>query len=268
MITSGIKNIYREINQNKKIAFELAKQNFKNKYLGSYLGVIWAFIQPTVMIAIYWFIFQVGFRTLPVDDYPFLLWFMAGIIPWFYFSEALSSATNSIIDNSHLVKKVVFPVYTLPFMSIISALFVHIFFLFVLIILFILFGFGIDIYYIQIPFYLLAMILLITALAYITSSIIVFFKDIGQIIAMILQFGFWLTPILWHIDMLPTKYELWIKLNPIYYIVEGYRDIFIYKMWFWEKPFLSLSYFSTVFVLLLIGIFIFKKLKPHFSDVI
>lgn len=268
MVTLSIKRVLREINQNKMIAIELAKQNFKNKYLGSYLGVIWAFIQPAIMIAIYWFIFQVGFKSLPVDDYPFLLWFMAGVIPWFYFTEALSSATNSIVDNSHLVKKVVFPVYILPFITVISSLFVHLFFLMVLLGLFILFGYQIDLYYLQIPFYLMAMILLVISISYITSSLVIFMKDVGQLIAMLLQFGFWLTPIIWHINMLPTKYEFWIKLNPVYYIVEGYRDTFIYKIWFWEKPFLTTTFFLTLILLGTIGGFLFKKLKPHFSDVI
>lgn len=268
MAISKIRNIINEINNNKVLAFALAKQNFKSKYLGSYLGVFWAFIQPTVMISIYWFIFQVGFKSLPVDNFPFLLWFMAGIIPWFYFSEAISSATNAIVDNSHLVKKVVFPIYLLPIVPVISALFVHIFFIVILIIMFIMFGYTIDMYYIQIPYYLLALILLVTSLSYITSSLIIFLKDIGQIIAMILQFGFWMTPILWHVDMLPQKFEKLIKLNPMYYIVEGYRDIFIYKVWFWEKPYLTLYFFVSIGILILLGIFIYKRLKPHFADVI
>ena len=90
-------------------------------------GVIWGFIQPLVTIAVYWFVFQVGFRSGDVGDKPFVLWFIAGIIPWFFFSEALSSTTNVFLEYSYLVKKVVFKIEILPVVKIVSALFVHCF---------------------------------------------------------------------------------------------------------------------------------------------
>lgn len=267
-LRKSISHLISRNNRNRSIVFNLAKQSFKSKYLGSYLGILWAFIHPAIMICIFWFVFEVGFKSVPVDNYPFLLWFMAGIIPWFYFSEAIPSSTNSIVDNAYLVKKVVFPIHVLPIISVVSSLFVHLFFISVLVLLFIKYGYSIDIYVIQIIFYLIMMILLMISLSYFTSTIIVFFKDLGQIVAMCIQLGFWLTPIFWTLDMLPEKFHFFVKLNPMYYIVEGYRDALIYKVWFWEKPLLT-TYFSVfLLVSLLIGSFLFKRLKPHFADVI
>src|SRR5262245_1499296 len=92
------------------IILELTKQDFRVKYLGSYLGMLWAFVQPTVYICILWFVFQLGFRSSPVAGVPFILWLMAGIVPWFFFNDALTGGTNSVLDNSFLVKKMTFSI--------------------------------------------------------------------------------------------------------------------------------------------------------------
>ena len=117
----------------RKLIFELARNDFKTKYLGSYLGIIWAFLQPSVTIFILWFVFQVGFRSAPVNDVPFILWLMTGMVPWFFFAECLPNSTNSVVGNSYLVQKVVFSVGMLPIVKILSSLVVHTFFVFFLI---------------------------------------------------------------------------------------------------------------------------------------
>lgn len=83
----------------------LSVNDFKTKYAGSYLGVIWAFVQPVVTVLIYWFVFEVGFRSGSVHSVPFILWLVAGIVPWFFFAEAWGSATNCLMEYSYLVKK-------------------------------------------------------------------------------------------------------------------------------------------------------------------
>jgi ABC-type polysaccharide/polyol phosphate export permease len=268
---SIISSMYRfliSIIHSRHLIFELAKKDFQSKYLGSYLGIIWAFVQPTIMILIFWFVFQVGFKSTPIDNFPFILWLISGMVPWFFFSEALNSATNSIIENSYLVKKVVFRISILPFIKITSALFIHFFFIVFLFLMFAIYGYLPTIYSIQILYYLFAMIMLVIALSWITSALVVFLKDMGQIIAMILQFGFWLTPIFYTMKMVPEKYHFIMKLNPMYYIVAGYRETFIYHVWFWQHYKLTTYYWGITFVLLIFGTFIFRKLRPHFADVL
>ncbi len=254
--------------QSKKIIFELTKQDFKIKYLGSHLGLLWAFINPTVTLLIFWFVFQLGFKSRPVAEVPFILWLMCGIIPWFFFSEGLSSATISITEKSYLVQKVVFRVSTLPIIKILSALIIHIFFLIVLFIVFLAYGFIPDAYYLQVPYYLFAMIVLMLGLSWITSSVIIFLRDTAQIVSMILQFGYWLTPVFWSHTMLPQKYQPFIKLNPVYYIVEGYRDCLINKTWFWEHAGLTVYFWAVTIAVFVLGAFIFRRLRPHFADVL
>ena len=258
----------KAIFQNHKLLIELTKNDFKQKYLGNFLGVFWAFIQPTATIAIFWFVFQVGFKSKPVDNFPFILWLVAGMFPWFFFAEVLASGTNSILSNSFLVKKVVFRVSLLPIIPLLAALLVHIFFIFFMFGMFIYYGYSPEIYWLQIIYYLGATSVFLLGLSWLTSSIVVFFKDIGQLVAIVIQFGFWLTPIFWSFSMVPEKYHFLIKLNPLVYIIEGYRNSMIYHKWFWEDMNMTLYFWTITAILFVIGGLTFKKLRPHFTDVL
>ena len=258
----------KSIFQNRTLLWSLTKNDFKQRYLGNLLGVAWAFIQPTATVLIFWFVFQVGFKSQPVDDFPFILWLLAGMFPWFFFAEALSNGTNSIIANAFLVKKVVFRISLLPIISLLSALAIHIFFIFFMFAMFIYYGYSPEIYWIQIIYYLFATTVLLLGLSWITSSVVVFFKDIGQFVAMIIQFGFWLTPIFWSMKIVPEKYFWIIELNPMVYIIEGYRNSMIYHKWFWEDINMTIYFWSLTIVIFILGGLTFKKLRPHFADVL
>ncbi len=262
-------NFITELWSRRQMIQELTVRDFKSKYLGSYLGMLWAFVHPTIYIVILWFVFQVGFKSKPQADYPFVLWMMCGIIPWFFFSECLQSATNSILDNSFLLKKVVFSIGMLPIVKILSALIIHSFFIVIIFIMSMLYGYSPDLHYLQVFYYLFAAIVLLLGLSWLTSSLIIFMRDIGQLVSMVLQFAFWLTPIFWSAKILPVKYANLIKLNPVYYLVEGYRESFIYKVWFWEGHYiLSLYYWIVTGIIFVVGAVVFRRLRPHFADVL
>lgn len=254
--------------QSRTLLWKLTKNDFKQKYLGNLLGFFWAFIQPTATIAVFWFVFQVGFKSQPVDNFPFILWLVAGMFPWFYFAEGFSSGTNSILDNSFLVKKILFRVSLLPVIKLTSAFVIHTFFIFFMFFMFIYYGYSPEIYWIQLIYYLFALTLLLLGLSWITSSVIVFFKDVGQFVAIIIQFGFWLTPIFWSMKLVPERYHSLIELNPLVYIIEGYRNSMIYHKWFWEDMHMTLYYWAITLVIFIVGGLTFSKLRPHFSDVL
>ena len=267
-LVSEISYFIKDIIKNRAVFKSLVINDFKQRYLGSYLGILWAFIQPLITVLIFWFVFQVGFKAQPVSEVPFVLWLVAGMFPWFFFNDALSNATNAILENAYLVKKVVFKVAFLPIIKIISALLVHLFFVGVLYMLFLLYGYSFNLYWLQVFYYLFATIVLVLGISYFTSSVVAFFRDMNQLVAMLLQFGFWMTPIFWSIDMIPAKYQWFLKLNPMFYIVEGYRDSMIHHIWFWEKPLLTLYFWTVAIGMLWIGFSTFRRLKPHFADVL
>lgn len=259
----------KDLLQRRQMILELAKQDFRSKYLGSYLGILWAFIHPTIYVAILWVVFQVGFKSQPAGDVPFVLWMLCGIIPWFFFSECLSSATYSILENSFLIKKVNFSVGMLPIVKILSALVLHGFFVGVIFLLFLAHRMPVTLHSIQVVYYLFCTIILLLGLSWLTSSVIIFFRDMGQLVSMVIQFLFWMTPIFWSAKILPAKYLNMVKLNPVYYIVEGYRESFIYHVWFWEGHYELTAYFWLVTGFIFVsGAVVFRRLRPHFADVL
>lgn len=263
-----LKDFFKDIYTQRNVIFQLAQKDFSARYLGSYLGIFWAFIHPALLTIVYWFVFQVGFRSSPIDDFPFILWLLAGIIPWFFFSESFSSAATSIEQHSYLVKKMVFKVHLLPIVKIVSSLVVHIVFLALTLMTFFSYGQGFSWYTLQVFYYLFCLIIFLVGTTWITASLNVFLKDIGQLVNVILQFGFWLTPIFWTFNLIPDKLKWVFKLNPVYYIVEGYRDSLIHRVGFWHHYNLTLFFWLVTILFLLIGSKLFKKLSPHFSDVL
>lgn len=272
-----VKGLYilKDLLTNKKLVLNLAKNDFKTKYAGSYLGIIWAFIQPVITVILYWFVFQqalnVGSQfTKEGIEVPYVLWLVAGLVPWFFFQDALNAGTNALIDYSYLVKKVVFNISILPVVKIISALFVHIFFCAFMLVLFACYGYYPDLYALQIIYYSGCMIVFIAGLVYFTSAIVVFFRDLSQIIGVILQIGIWMTPIMWNIDIMNFSSALTfvLKVNPMYYIVSGYRDALINDVMFWEHPVLTAYFWIVSIVLFVLGSTVFRRLRVHFADVL
>lgn|GEM_PF-34569 len=258
----------QDILQKQRFIIDMAKRDIRARFLGSYLGAFWAFFQPVLQVLIFWYVFQVGFKSTPVDDFPFILWLAAAMIPWFFISDSIQNATHSIADNSYLVKKVVFRVSILPLVRIYSALFIHLFFLVFLFVMFGVYGYWPTIYSIQVIYYLLCSICITMGISWLTASLVIFLKDIGQLIGALLQFGFWLTPIFYSLSIVPERYHFVMKLNPFYYIVEGYRDTFIYQRWFWEHPLQTLHFWIATIIFVVLGTVTFKKLRPHFADVL
>lgn len=265
---SSISELFKNLKNNKNLIMKLGFNDFKTKYASSYLGIIWGFINPLITILVYWFVFQVAFKSGDMDGAPFILWFLCGIVPWFFFSEALNSATNSFIEYSYLVKKVKFNVDILPFIKIISSLFVHLFFVVVTFAVMALYGYYPNIYNIQVLYYLFCMIMLVFSITVFTSSVVLFFRDLGQIISIIVNVGFWFTPIGWNVNIVPIQLQIFLKMNPMFYIVQGFRDSFVANNYFWERPYQTVYFWFFVILMFFIGITLFKKLRPHFADVL
>lgn len=267
--SSSFITLMNELKNNRTLIWNLSKNDFKTKYAGSYLGITWAFVQPIVTILVYWFVFEFGLKAgSPIEHVPFVVWFVSGMIPWFFFQEGLLNATNCMLEYSYLVKKVVFKISILPIVKIISALFVHLVFIAFLFVIATIYGFYPSQYSIQLIYYSFCTLCITLALSYATSAMVIFFKDLGQIINIFLQIVMWMTPIMWSYTILPGRLQWIVKLNPMYYIVEGYRDTFINHVWFFGRYFQTVYFWVITLGLFMIGTVIFKKLKPHFADVL
>lgn len=260
----------------RKLIWNLAKNDIKKKFAGSYFGVVWAFVQPVITILLYWFVFEKGLNSKATDlrtgiEIPFVLWLMAGLVPWFYFQEAMNGGTGVLVEYSYLVKKVVFRIDTLPVVKMISALFTHSFFVVFAIAVFWLMGYAPDLYTLQVIYYSFCMIVLTTGIVYATGAVTVFFRDMKEVVGIVLQIGMWVTPIMWNFESM-TQIPGWarsiLKLNPMYYVVSGYRDALINKIGFWENPGLAVYFWVFTVLVFVLGTSVFKKLRPHFADVL
>ncbi len=259
-----------ELYQSRHLIWKLAKNDFKKRYAGSYMGALWALAQPVVTVAMYYIVFEklMGNTGRGVKDVPFVLFLTAGLVPWFYFNEALNNGTNAMREYDYLVKKVVFKISILPIIKIIAATFIHVFFLAVLLVVAALYGYYPTIYTTQILYYSFCLFVFVLAICYATCAVVVFFKDLTQIISIALQIGIWATPILWNIDSVPEEWVFWLKLNPLVYIVGGYRTAIYGREWFFQDFFSTMYFWIVTVVLFGIGAAIFKRLKVHFADVL
>ena len=246
----------------------MAVRDVKAQYVGSSLGLLWTIIHPVVMITVFWFVFSIGFKAKPMNDVPFVVWLTAGLAPWYFFSEIVSGSTGLVVANAHLVKRTIFYPQILPIVKILAALVTHVVFLCVLLFLIFFQQQPFSFMYFQVFYYLICLIVLALGISWATSALNVFLRDIGQLVTVALQVGFWVTPIFWDIQMMPEKAQWYLKLNPVYYIIQGYRDSFISFVPFWQHSLYTLYFWMIAGSLLLIGALIFKRLKPQFSDVL
>ena len=248
---------------------QLVKRDFQNKYLASYIGLPWVFIQPAILIAVMWFAFSFGLKIQVMDGgVPFVFWLICGMIPWMFLSDALNFTTHSLVEFSYLIKKTSFNMGIIPFIKIFTALIIHIAFLFLLMIISIGYGYYPTVYWFQIIYYLFASFILITGLGWLVSALTVFIRDIGQVVMAVISILFWATPIIWPFSKLGEDLE-WIALfNPFFYLIEGYRYTFIDQVWFFESLEMNIYFWSFTSVIFIAGATVFRKLKGHFADVL
>jgi len=154
--------------KNKKavLLFELAKNDIKSKYANSFLGIIWAFIMPLITVFVFWYVFQMGFKNPPVANAPYILWFAAAYIPWIFFTDVLTSGCNCFVEYSYLVKKIKFRIGVLPAVKLVSALFVHLFFIAFLFGMMLFYKFPLSIYNVQAIYYTIALSVFTLGLVY------------------------------------------------------------------------------------------------------
>ncbi len=246
------------------LLFSLAESDFKSRFAGSVLGVLWAFLSPMLTITIYWFVYTVALNGPAVDGTPYLFWLIAGILPWFFLSDGLSGATACYWDYRFLVKKTRFQAGVLPFIRTLSALWVH---LPLLAISFLAFSFaGIPVRFGQlwVLFWVFITFLFILSLGRVLAIWCARLKDVSYGLQSAIQLGFWITPIFWNPAELSPILQAICRFNPAAILVSGYRDALLKG----EIPTLQSVFTLTGFLLIffLIGKILNKKITPTLAD--
>ncbi len=270
-----IKSMAKKFVKYFKMIFQFAKNDLKKRYSGSLLGFFWAYIQPLVVILVWWFVFQVGIRNGDVGDYPFIVWLVPAYVAWTFISDSIMQSSNCLYEYSYLVKKIKFKIEILPLVKIMSTFFIHLFFIFFAIAIYCIYGFYPSVSWFQLIYYTFAAAVFLTGTSWLVSSLSVFWKDISQLINVLLQVGFWTTPVFWNPDNMNETVVKVLKINPAYYIVAGYRESLIGTnangeiITFWNQHLWQTVYFWVFSIaLLFIGLFCFKKLSKHYPDLL
>lgn len=246
---------------------QLSRNDIKAKYANSLLEIVWAFAMPLATILVFCCVFQLGFKNLPVGDAPYVLWFSTAYVPWIFFVDVTTYGCNSLVEYSFLVKKIKFNTQYIPVVKVISAFFVHTFFVVFLFVMYFFYGYRLELYNLQVIYYSFAICALGLGLVWLLSAINVFFKDLNSLYNVIIQIGFWVTPILWDEGaMVNDSVRKVLSVNPMHYIVNGYRDSMLFHRWFWENPYETARFWTITIVFLVIGRMVFKKLSPFFAD--
>lgn len=253
----------------KGVILELAKRDYQQANQGSYLGFIWNYLQPLLYIAVLYAVFTLGFRQGATQDgLPFSLYLLSGMICWLYFAGNLSSISGVIKAYSFLVKKVDFRLSILPFVKLLSSLLPHTLLLGLLLLTAALNGLHPGLHTLQLLYYYLCMACLLIGIGWLTSSASLFIPDIRNFVGLVTQFGLWLTPIFWSPSQVPQPYQWLVSINPISYLVTGYRDSLSGNHYFWERPQESLVFWGVTMALLATGTAVYRRLKPHFAEVV
>lgn len=248
--------------------YELQSQNRNN-----YLGMSWEIINPSIQILIYWFVFGTLRDRAPVEvageAVPFFPWLLAGFFLWIFCYQSIIQGSKSIYTRLRMLSKMNFPLSVIPNFVIFSKLYIHVIMLLISIILLQFFGFFVSIYYLQLIYYLFSTLCLLFSISLITSTLSTIIRDVHMFLNSTLRMLLYLSGVLWPITILeqyPTIMNL-MKLNPLYYLIEGYRSALFSTEWYFIEHWQYTLYFwGVVVVLFLFGSMLHVKFRRHFID--
>lgn len=265
-----LKQVIKEHIEFRKQLFSLAIIEYKKEESDSLLGALWNIIKPMILIAVYWFTFAIGLRAnSDVGGQSFFMWLIAGIIPWFYLSEMMLAGSRCLSSHKYLINKMKFPFTIIHTFVNISRLITHLVLCSLLIFVYYISNGNFTIYILQLPIYIFLAFLFINLWSFFSSHLVVFSKDLFNIIKSTITPFFWLSGIIWNVDNISIPWlKIFLKFNPFTYLVNGYRNCFINEQWFYEDIGSNCIFMFILIVLLFCGIITYKKLRKEIPDVL
>ena len=256
-----IKNMFAGLKKYSFLIEQLVSRDFKVKYKRSFLGVLWSLLYPVLTMSVMALVFTQMFK-MSSTGVNYLVYLMTGLVIFNYFSEATNLGMSSVVANFGLINKVYIPKYIFPLSK---CLFVGINFLLTLIPLYVIIlltGTGINIYHLLLPFVVVCLFLFVVGMAFLLSSIAVFLRDMFYIYGVLITLWMYMTPIMYDFSIIPDKYQIIFKLNPLFWFIKFMREVILYN----KIPDLVvwINCFLFAFVTLIIGIIVFRKTQDRF----
>jgi lipopolysaccharide transport system permease protein len=254
----------RNLVERRSLLFQLVRRDFEQRFVGSAIGWIWGLIHPLVLLVSWVFVFQICLKGNDVPNYPFFLF--AGMLPWLLFSETVNRSATSLLEQANLITKTVFPAEVVPVSVFLSALLSHLLALALMLIASAVWLHNLSPWVALLPVYMLATGLLAVGLGWVVASLHVFVRDTAQVLNVVMTFWFWFTPIFFPEQKFPSWAHRLLFLNPVVYLVRGYRTILIEATA--PNPLelaQALAFAGLVFVC---GGLFFRYMKRGFADVL
>jgi teichoic acid transport system permease protein len=253
----------------RRLLASLVERDITGSYSGSVLGTVWAFIDPLAYVMLTMFFFQFAIRGINTSGVPYVAWVLPQIIFWTFINSVVNASVNSIKEYSFLLRHKNFEMRLIAIIKLLSGLVIHVFL--ITIVLLILYGFlGIQcgLATFGMLYYLFCMCLLLVAMAWIISSVGAFWKDIKNIVSIVMQVEFWISPIFWNADRFPKPIALIMYANPFYYPMHGYRQAIIMGSFGSTFVVMTVYFWLLLAVFLFFGSHLFGRLSRHFGDVV
>ncbi|NRG45105.1 ABC transporter permease [Bacillus sp. CRN 9] len=240
--------------------FEVKSNNNNN-----YLGMAWEIINPLIQLAIYWFVFGLGIRGgEDVDDIPFAIWMISGMSIWFFINQSLLEGSKSIYTRINFISKMSFPMSVIPSYVIFSKFYGHLLLVFIIAVVLQFVGYPVSPYMLQLPYFMICTLALLISISLITSTLATIVRDVQMIVTSIVRMLLYLSPLLWVPEGTIQKIMM---MNPMYYIIEGYRSALLGTSWYFiEQANLTLYFWGLVIILFIIGSALHVKFRSHFVD--
>jgi lipopolysaccharide transport system permease protein len=267
---TDISELFSSLIKNRQLIIHMTKREIAQRYRGTLFGITWSFLQPLIMLLVYTFVFHTVFKakwgTTSNDQAEFAVILFCGLIIYNIFAECISRAPQLILNNISYVKKIIFPLEVLPWVVAAASLFNALTSFIVLIIIFLAINLTLHWTIIFLPLIIIPYIFLITGICWFLSSIGVFMRDIGQIIAIFISVFLFLTPVFYPLTAVPPKMQYAMKMNPLTYFIEEARNV---VLWGGMPDWLNLAIYSAVsLVVAWLGFYWFQRTRKGFADVI
>ncbi|WP_114570426.1 ABC transporter permease [Exiguobacterium flavidum] len=263
---NAIQTVLKELKDHLYLIFRLSLYEMKSQYSMQYLGWFWEIMTPLLQIAVYWVVFGFGIRGgSPVDGIPFVLWLVSGLIAWFFVGSGIPGGTRSIYGRVALVSKMHFPLSTIPAYVILAQFYRHVAMIFLTVILAAAFGYLPGWHTLQLFYIVPAGVIFLYALSLLLSALATMIRDVQNVVTSSIRMLMYLTPIMW----VPPDHELFrmlLMINPLVYIVEGYRSAIIGTGFLMEHVWYGVYFWSVVGLILFVGAAVHVRFRRYFID--
>lgn len=260
---AGEKNYWKDIWRYRELFYILSWRDIKVRYKQTVIGGAWSILRPVLTTIIFTFVFSRIANLENSSLAPYTLMVYAGMLPWQFFSNALTEASNSLIGNTNLISKVYFPRMIVPASSIITSLVDFLISFALMIVLFVLYRFMPPLQIILLPFFLILAILAVLGSGLFVTALNVKYRDFRYIIPFIVQFGLFITPVGFSSSHIPEKWRLLYGLNPMVGVVDGFRWCILGDKMYWPGFFISVS---IILFFLFLGVWYFRRTEKSFAD--